>query len=119
MLLGQFSCSTFPGQGTKVQGSLAATGTAGLFQSGKESGPINVLVNLTPGGMPACEAFARDARSRVQAVGGCTVGQITAVDPDENNTQAIRSVQFVCSGLRDTVVTSLAHLIELIVTSGR
>ena len=119
MMLGQFACSTFPGQGTKVQGSLVLTGTAGLFQSGREGEPISVVVNLAPGGLPACDTFARDARARVQTVGGCTVGQIIAVDPDENNAQAIRSVQFVCSGSRDVVVASLARLIELIVTSGR
>jgi len=65
-----------------------------------------------------CDAFARDAKARFESV-GCTASQINVVDPEPSNTCALRSVQFVCWGLRDRAVDALARIVELIVTSGR
>ena len=118
MLVGQFSCSTYPGFGPKAQGSLLVSGTTGMFVSGKETESLSLLIDLAPGGLPICEVFARDARARAQSV-GCTAGLITGIDPDSTNTVATRRVQFVCSGPRDTMVDSLTGLIELLVTNGR
>ena len=118
MLVGQYICSTYPGSGPRAQGSLVVSGTTGMFVSGKETDSLSLLIDLASGGLPVCDAFARDARARAQSV-GCTAGLITGIDPDSTNTVATRRVQFVCSGPRDTMVDSLTGLIELLVTNGR
>jgi len=118
MLVGQYACSTIPMYGPQTQGSLTLSGTSGLFVSGRDPEPINVYTDFEPGGLPVCDAFAKEARVRLEAV-GCTASQINVFDPDANNNFARRKVQFVCSGPRDKVVDSLARLVELIVTSGR
>lgn len=118
MLVGQFVCSTYPGSGPKVQGTLVVSGTTGMFVSGKETESLSLQIDLAPGGLPICDAFARDARVRAQSV-GCMAGQISGIDPDPTNTAATRRVHFVCSGPRDTMVDALTGLIELLVTNGR
>ena len=118
MLVGQYTCSTYPGYGPKAQGSLVVSGTTGMFVSGKETASLSLLIDLASGGLPICDAFARDARTRAQSV-GCTAGQVTRIDPDSTNTAATRGVHFVCAGPRDTMVDSLTSLIELLVTNER
>jgi len=118
MLVGQFSCLTFPTFGPQTRGSLTLSGTSGLFVSGSDSGPQNVFADFEAGGMPVCEAFAKDARAKLDTV-GCMASQIKSVDPDQNDSSARRSVQFVCSGPRDKMVDTLARLVELMVMSAR
>jgi len=118
MLAGQYSCLTFPAFGPQTHASLTLSGTSGLFVSGADSGPQNVYADLDAGGVPVCEAFAKDARARLDAA-GCIVSQIKSVDPNQDDKSARRNVQFVCSGPRDKMVDTLARLIELIVVSGR
>jgi putative intracellular protease/amidase len=119
MLLGQYACSTFPASGPQAYGSLMLNGTSGLFVSSRESGePISMYADLEAGGVATCDAFAAQARTRLQTI-GCTASQITVFDPNPNNSFARRSVRFVCSGPRDKMVDSLARLVELIVTNER
>ena len=118
MLVGQFHCNTFPAEGPRTHGALLLNGTSGLFAAGADSGPVSVYADLEPGGLQVCEVFARDARARLEA-SGCRSGQISSADPDQNNSSARRSVQFVCSGVRDKMVDTLARLVELVVMNGR
>ena len=118
MLFGQFYCSTFPDQGPQTHGSLQLSGTSGLFVSNADFGPVSVFADFEPGGVRVCDAFARDARVKLEAA-GCRASQISTSDPDQNNNSARRSVQFVCSGVRDKMVDTLARLVELVVMNGR
>ncbi len=118
MLVGQFHCNTFPMEGPQTHGALILSGTSGLFVSGADYGPMSVFADFEAGGLSVCEAFARDARGKLEAA-GCKASQISAADPDQNNSSARRSVQFVCSGVRDKMVDTLARLVELVVMNGR
>lgn len=118
MLVGQYSCVTFPASGPQTFGALTLSGTSGLFSSGADQGSQSVATDLDAGGVPVCDAFTKDARARLDAA-GCTASQIKSVDPNQNDRSARRSVQFVCSGPRDKMVDTLARLAEMIVMSGR
>jgi len=118
MLVGQFHCNTYPAEGPQTYAALLLSGTSGLFAAGADSGPVSVYADLEPGGLQVCEAFARDARAKLEAA-GCRSGPISAADPDQNNGSARRRVQFVCSGVRDKMVDTLARLVELVVMNGR
>lgn len=120
MVVGQIACVTFPAYGPQTDVSLIASGTAGVLQGSTSSSPLNLSASLGGGGLQACDAFASQAKARIESV-GCVASQINATDPDAstNTTWARRGTQFVCSGLRDKVVDALARIVELIVTSGR
>jgi len=118
MLTGQYTCLTFPTSGPQTHGSLSLTGTSGLFASGAGEGPQIIYADFEAGGLPVCEAFARDARAKLEAV-GCMASRVKTVDPSQNDNSARRSVQFVCTGPRDKMVDTLARIVELVVMNGR
>ncbi len=118
MIVGSFSCVTFPDSGPRAYMVVGVNATSGLLLATGDSGGVGITTEIETGGVDACEAFARDAQAKLETT-MCLSGAITRVNPNAANNLASRSIRFVCSGGRDKMVETMAALMGLVVTRGR